>query len=259
MGLFDKKEKINYIPEKKPIKSLLIADDAIKHLKDIESNIFFIDGIDNELANEIEKRANFPVWKTFKTVAFSVKNEKKLFDLINKIIEEFDEQNTDDVRDKNTQRFENEDAALDFFEENIDVVSVVRDEKIEKNDITVTKKERKKLNRTVRKGARFTPEEWARIEKQIEKSGMAEGEFIRKILLEGKVEVVQRDTINDVMIQEIRDMAAEIGRIGGLLKNMIKNIKEHQIFSPVDQAKFNRMIREFDNLKNEWLNAAKKL
>lgn len=228
------------------------------------------------------ERADFPIRTYLKTnyqqVYISKKNEKNLFDLIEQIEAEIAERKTVVVHEEKTeernfnspagQNYRSLNSNFQFkkeedWNENDDValenLSEFFSDPEKEKEIKSNVKPRKKLGRTVQKSARFTPDEWEKIEKEIEKSGLSQGEYFRKILLEGKVKIIQREAINEEALQAIKKTSADVGRIGGLLKNIIKSIKENGMVSPVDNAKIESTIREIEQVKHEWIDTVKRI
>lgn len=84
------------------------------------------------------------------------------------------------------------------------------------------RKARKSLGRTQEMKARFTVQEEKTIRAKIKVSGMPQGEYIRQLLLNGKVEVVDHTETLFNVLSELAKIKAELGRQGGLLKMIIK-------------------------------------
>lgn len=74
---------------------------------------------------------------------------------------------------------------------------------------------------------RYTAKEFQQLRRKITRSGMSQGEYIRRISLEGSVICRTIPDADDMLIDEIASIRSFLGRLGGLLK-MIRNAYEAQ-------------------------------
>lgn len=118
------------------------------------------------------------------------------------------------------------------------------------------KKARKKLGRDIRKGARFTAEEWKNISEKIEKSGLPEGEFIRTALIKTKVVVKERTKNSEEILENTKEIKSEIGKIGGMIKQIMS--KEEGL-SADEKENFFVALRSIQDMKLELQNIEKRM
>jgi len=78
------------------------------------------------------------------------------------------------------------------------------------------------LGRTIKVGARYTPEEYEMLSYRIKSSGLPQGEYLRKMSLKGAVLCQQKSVLDKFILKDISDVRADIGRLAGLLIRMIK-------------------------------------
>ena len=73
------------------------------------------------------------------------------------------------------------------------------------------------LGRTIKIGARYTPEEYELLCYRIKSSGLPQGEYLRQMSLHGKVLCQQKSVLDNFVLKDISDLRADIGRLAGLL------------------------------------------
>lgn len=116
---------------------------------------------------------------------------------------------------------------------------------------TNKKKKRKKKNRTVDLHARFTPEEAEKIGRDRELTGMKPGEYMRHRMLEDvSFTVIDRDALAE-NTRELVFLKAEVGRIGGLIKSIIKPNEGNPHFTEEALGKIIDAVNDLNELKGQ--------
>ena len=115
---------------------------------------------------------------------------------------------------------------------------------------------KKKLNRTVQKMTRFTPEEWEKIEEKISEAGVSQGDYMRSMMLKGKVVVKQKNKNSDQTLEDIQQIKSEIGKIGGMMKQIM--IKQ-EAMSKEEREEFFSTLKTIQDLKIGLQNLEKRM
>lgn len=97
---------------------------------------------------------------------------------------------------------------------------------------------------------RFSEEEKRFFDQRVKASGMAQGEFMRQVLLHESVEVRSVTAVDAEALETLSCIASELGRIGGMLRGtVIRNKGEFGVLSPHEKADLEWHIREVNRIK----------
>ena len=118
-------------------------------------------------------------------------------------------------------------------------------------DETRPQKKRKTLGRTNQIKVRLTDIELAKFHQRVEKSGLAQGDFIRSAILNGQIVIEERSAIDVAALDELALLRAEIGRQGGLLKMITKPNIGMRTFRPDEWEELMNAIRDLDKMKEK--------
>lgn len=119
---------------------------------------------------------------------------------------------------------------------------------VEKRPIRSTKK-RKGLGRSVQIKTRLTETEERAFQQRVEKSGLPQGDFIRKAILEGQIIIEDAGVTNIALLDELAWIRAELGRQGGLLKMVIKPNMGQRELAPEEWDQLIETIQNFEEIK----------
>lgn len=121
----------------------------------------------------------------------------------------------------------------------------------EKEEAPRKKTTRKKLNRNRQLMARFTDKEYEIVEKKIEASGKRQGDFIRDMLLNGKVKAFPSTVEHMESIDVLKNTQSSLGKIGGLLTKAIKPSEKNPDITKEDMDLIKNEIKELKKIKSE--------
>lgn len=119
------------------------------------------------------------------------------------------------------------------------------DEEIAKEN---KKSSKKKLNRTVQKMTRFTPDEWKKIEEKISSAGISQGDYMRGMMMKGKIVVKERTKNANEILENLKEIKSETGKIGGMMKQIMS--KEESL-SADEKEKFFAALKTIQDIKTE--------
>lgn len=87
------------------------------------------------------------------------------------------------------------------------------------------KKTKPKLYRNTKVGARFTETECKQLEAKIKLSGLPQGEYVRRMLLDGEIMITQRSALDCTTLSLLSGMRADLGRLGSYIGVLIDAYK----------------------------------
>lgn len=153
---------------------------------------------------------------------------------------------------------EKAEAELKAIEEDIrDAEAMLSREKREdlknsKREMTSPQKRpRQSLGRTNQVKTRLTDSELTRFNSRVKKSGLAQGEFVRKAILEGEIVIEERGAMDIAILDELSLLRAELGRQGGLLKMITKPSAGMRSLRPDEWNALMNFIRDMDSMKEK--------
>ncbi len=118
--------------------------------------------------------------------------------------------------------------------------------------VSSKRKKRKSLGRTNQIMTRLTDSELTQFNRRVRKSGLAQGDFIRSAVLNGKI-VIEENNVTDVaVLDELAMIRAELGRQGGMLKMIIKPNEGQRELTPDEWAELIGAIRDLDDMKKRF-------
>lgn len=113
-----------------------------------------------------------------------------------------------------------------------------------------TKNDKRYLGRTKQIKVRFTPEEYEKLQKKIEKSGKKQGDFIREMLLEGQVKSYPSHAADILLQEEIKKIKTYLGKISGQIFSIMKATKEGATLTEEQYKKLEQLGNSFKNDSN---------
>lgn len=111
---------------------------------------------------------------------------------------------------------------------------------------------RQKLGRNHEVKTRLTEGELKLFRERVKKSRLKQGDFMRSILLNEEVHVHTLTEIDEQAFIKIMDIAADLGRIGGLIKGTVMaNRDNFVVLTPESKEEFEKEIKELNKLKED--------
>lgn len=104
-----------------------------------------------------------------------------------------------------------------------------------------SRKTKPSLNRTRKLHARFTDVEYDAVQSRVAWSGLQQGEFIRRMLLDGKINVRRSSYYEDEILAELTELRAGMGSLGGLLLQL-------RALGAADKTSLLQLVREVQGL-----------
>lgn len=111
------------------------------------------------------------------------------------------------------------------------------------------KKKRKSLGRDNQIKTRLTDAELVAFNARLEKSGLAQGDFVRSAILHEKIEVRETDPYWLNILDDLSSLRAEIGRQSGLLKQLKKTNENWKELDPEGWARLVRTSNSREGYK----------
>lgn len=111
------------------------------------------------------------------------------------------------------------------------------------------RRKRKSSGRTNQIMTRLTDAELTKFKRRVEKSGLAQGDYLRSVALTGKVVIEERSMADVALLDELALIRAELGRQGGLLKMIIKPNEGQRELAPEEWAELIEAVRDMDKMK----------
>ncbi len=91
--------------------------------------------------------------------------------------------------------------------------------------------------------------ELTRLRRRVQRSGLNQSEFLRKAALNGKIVIEERDPVSIALLDEMELIRAELGRLGGLLKMIIKPNEGQRQLAPEEWSELIQAVRFLENTK----------
>ena len=114
-----------------------------------------------------------------------------------------------------------------------------------------TKRKRKSAGRTNQVMTRLTDTELATLQRRVEKSGLAQGEYLRQAALCGQIVIVEQSVADVGLLDDLGLIRAELGRQGGLLKMIIKPNEGQRELNPAEWTELISWIRCQEKTKQQ--------
>lgn len=105
----------------------------------------------------------------------------------------------------------------------------------------------------------FSDRELVRFRKRVRLSGLNQSEFIRQALLKGAVQMNETDFAEMDLIDDLVSLRAEMGRIGGMLKMVIKPNEGQRELNPSQWRELIHTIRYLEHSKEKLAQSLVKL
>ena len=133
-------------------------------------------------------------------------------------------------------------------------------ERVKVAEFTLTPhKGRKNSGRTNQVKLRLTDEELARLQRRIKKAGIPQGEYLRNMALTGSIVVREEPPLNVELLDELALIRAELGRLGGLLKMIVRPNEGRRELSPKEWNELIAAIRWLEKVKKRMEEAEREL
>lgn len=97
--------------------------------------------------------------------------------------------------------------------------------------------------------ARLSEEEWESFDILVKASGLPQGEYIRGMILHGSVEVTQTSLVDSKALEMLIALAAEIGKVAGMLRKTVIVNKEFAVLNDQDKMHLEHSIRSLRQLQ----------
>lgn len=116
---------------------------------------------------------------------------------------------------------------------------------------------KKKRIRSVQVMTRLTPEEAEKFHKRVEATGQTQADYIRSAILTGQIKELPtgREDIQE-LIKELSSIKGNLGKIGGLMKSIIKPNQDNEAITPEE---WQMLKKELNNLHRLQKNLEKEL
>lgn len=113
------------------------------------------------------------------------------------------------------------------------------------------KRKRKSTGRTNQVMTRLTDTELVTLQRRVEKSGLAQGEYLRQAALCGQIVIVEQSVADVGLLDDLGLIRAELGRQGGLLKMIIKPNEGQRELKPAEWTELISWIRYQEKTKQQ--------
>lgn len=121
-----------------------------------------------------------------------------------------------------------------------------------KDTLQVLPAERESGNpkRTNQIKTRLSDEELEAFELLVKTSGLPQGEYIRSMVLHGRVAVTQTSYIDGQTLELLAMLSAQLGKISGMIRQTVIVNKEFHILDPAEKARLEGDIHRLRQLQN---------
>lgn len=113
-----------------------------------------------------------------------------------------------------------------------------------------TPKKRRSMGRTHQIHTRLSDKELAQFTRRVEKSGLPQGEYIRRAVLNNEVVIDEHSAVDIAILDALSVIQAEIGRQGGMLKMLIKPNEGQRELAPEEWRTLIAAIKDLESAKN---------
>lgn len=97
----------------------------------------------------------------------------------------------------------------------------------------------------------FSDEEVKSFKRRVERSGLTQSDFLRRVALTGRIVIEERGASSVLMLDELELLRAEIGRQGGLLKMVVKPNMGQRELAPEEWQELVQAIRHIEKLTKQ--------
>lgn len=94
----------------------------------------------------------------------------------------------------------------------------------------------------------FSDDELKNFKRRVERSGLTQSDFLRRVALTGRIVVEERGAASVALLDELELLRAEIGRQGGLLKMVVKPNLGQRELAPEEWQELVQSIRNIEYL-----------
>ena len=106
---------------------------------------------------------------------------------------------------------------------------------------------------------RLSDEELEAFELLVKTSGLPQGEYIRGMVLNGKVAVTQTSYVDNATLETLTELSAQIGRIAGMLRQTVILNKEFAVLTYEDKSYLEQQIRTLRRVQSAVQRTAEEL
>ena len=117
-----------------------------------------------------------------------------------------------------------------------------------------TRRKRKGSGRNHQIMTRLTASELVTLQRRVSKSGLAQGEYLRRAALHGQIVIEEHSVADIALLDELDELAlirAELGRQGGLLKMVIKPNEGQRELAPQEWTNLIATVRDLEQIKKQ--------
>ena len=106
------------------------------------------------------------------------------------------------------------------------------------------------MGRTHQIHTRLSDKELAQFTRRVEKSGLPQGEYIRRAILNNEIVIDEHSAVDVAILDALSVIQAEIGRQGGMFKMLIKPNEGQRELSPDEWRALIAAIKDLESAKN---------
>ena len=114
-----------------------------------------------------------------------------------------------------------------------------------------TRRKRKGSGRIHQIMTRLTASELVTLQRRVSKSGLAQGEYLRRAALHGQIVIEEHSVADIALLDELALIRAELGRQGGLLKMVIKPNEGQRELAPQEWTNLIATVRDLEQIKKQ--------
>lgn len=100
--------------------------------------------------------------------------------------------------------------------------------------------------------------ELVQLKQRVKRTDMNLSEFIRKAILTGKISIEEQNPLNQAVLDEVLSLRAEMGRIGGMLKMVIRPNEGQRELAPDEWKELIQAVRYLERTKERLANFEEK-
>lgn len=118
-------------------------------------------------------------------------------------------------------------------------------------DVLPQEQEKKAVKRTNQIKTRLSDEELEAFELLTKASGLPQGEFIRGMILHGKINVTQTSCVDQQALETLTQLSSQMGKIAGMIRNTVIVNKEFSLLTNEAKANLEHQIRALRRIQSD--------
>lgn len=126
-------------------------------------------------------------------------------------------------------------------------------------DVLPQEQEKKDVKRTNQIKTRLSDEELEAFDLLVKTSGLPQGEYIRGMVLHGKVNVTQTSYVDNQTLETLTQLSAQIGKIAGMIRQTVIVNKEFAVLTYEDKAYLEQQIKSLRKVQSAVQRTAEEL